>query len=89
MSANSGAAKLLGSIMAPLGKALTPSAAREILGLRADERARRRIKRLAAKCDRGTLTPEERAEYQVFVEVGDLVALLQSKARRFLAKHAN
>jgi hypothetical protein len=35
----------------------------------------------------GALTPEERAEYQLFVEVGDLVALLQTKARRYLAEH--
>jgi len=84
MSANTSATKLLGSIMSPLGKALTPAAAKEIVGLRADERAQRRIKRLASKCDHGTLTPEEQAEYRLFVEVVDWVALLQAKARRFL-----
>ena len=57
------------------------------LGLDAAEMARRRIEQLAAKCDAGALTPEERAEYQLFVEVGDLVALLQAKARRYLAEH--
>jgi len=30
--------------------------------------------------------PEERAEYQVFVEVGDLVAVLQAKARLYLSE---
>jgi hypothetical protein len=49
--------------------------------------ARHRIEQLAAKCDAGALTPEERAEYQLFVEVGDLVALLQAKGRRYLAEH--
>ena len=79
---------LLGRVIAPIGRCLTPAAAREILSLRADKSARRRIEQLAAKCDRGTLTPEERAEYQLFVEVGDLVAVLQAKARRYLAEHS-
>jgi len=56
-------------------------------GLQGDEMAPRRIEQLAAKCDAGALTPEERAEYQLFVAVGDLVALLQAKARRDLTEH--
>lgn len=79
---------MLGRVMAPFGRCLTPAAAKEILALRADAAATRRLGALAAKCDKGTLTPEERAEYQLFVEVGDLVALLQAKARRYLAEHS-
>ena len=71
-----------------MGRCLTPVAAKEILSLRADKSASRRLEALAAKCDKGALTPEERAEYQLFVEVGDLVALLQTKARRYLAEHS-
>ena len=81
------ATKLLGRAIAPLGRCLTPAAAKEILSLRADRAARRRIEILAAKCDAGILTPEERATYRLFVEVGDLVAILQVKARRYLAEH--
>ncbi len=87
MRTNTPATSLLGQVIEPLGRCLTPAAAKEILSLRADERARRRLHRLAAKCDAGTLTPEERAEYQLFVEVGDLVALLQARAHRYLAEH--
>jgi len=87
MPANTAATELLGRVIAPLGRCLTPVAAREILALHADEPACRRIEELAAKCDSETLTPEERAEYQLFVEVGDLVALLQAKARRYLSEH--
>ena len=43
------------------------------------------VARLARKCDEGRLTPEERAEYQLYVSVGDFVAVLQGKARRHLA----
>lgn len=87
MRPNTAATELLGRIIAPLGRCLTPAAAKEILSLHADESARRRIEDLAARSDTGALTPEERAEYQLFVEVGDLVALLQAKARRYLTQH--
>ena len=79
---------MLGRVIAPIGRCLTPAAAKEILSLRADAPASRRLEELAAKCNQGTLTPEERAEYQLFVEVGDLVALLQAKAHRYLAEHS-
>ena len=82
------AVALLGRVMSPFGRCLTPAAAKEILALRADAAATRRLGALAVKCDKGTLKPEERAEYQLFVEVGDLVALLQAKARRYLAEHS-
>lgn len=81
------ATALLGGIIEPIVRCLTPQAAREILALRADEDARRRVEELGAKSNEGQLTPDERAEYQLFVEVGDIVALLQARARRFLAEH--
>ena len=81
------ATEMLGRVIAPLGRCLTPTSAKEILLLHADESACRRIEELAAKCNVGALTPEERAEYQLFVEVGELVALLQAKAGRYLTEH--
>ena len=66
---------------------MTPADAKRILALRLGEQAQRRIQELADKCDAGTLTPEERTEYQLLVEAGDLVALLQVKVRRYLSEH--
>ena len=80
-------AQILGDLVEPLGRALTPAAAREILAVRASEAAEARIGELANKCDAGKLSPEERAEYQLYVEVGDVIALLQTRARLFLAQH--
>ena len=88
MQSTGTATGLLGRVIEPLGRCLTPASAREILKLRADKAASRRVEALAAKCDAGTLSPEEHAEYRLFVEVGDLVAILQAKARRYLAEHA-
>ncbi|MBI2928523.1 MAG: hypothetical protein HYY24_22875 [Verrucomicrobia bacterium] len=87
MNATVTPARLLGDIVEPLGRALTPSSAREILSIRASEAARGRVAELAERCNRGTLTTEERAEYQLFVEVGDIVALLQTRARIYLSEH--
>jgi hypothetical protein len=64
---------------------LTPETARAMLALKPEEQAVRRIDELADRSANGTLTAEERAEYQVFVELGDLVALLQAKARHYLS----
>jgi hypothetical protein len=76
---------MLAGMLEPLGQALTPAAAQAILSVRAGDAALARIEELARRCDEGSLTSEERAEYQLFVDVGDLIALLQARARRFLA----
>ena len=75
MRTKTNATSLLRRVLKPLGRCMTDTSAREILSLRADAASRRRIETLATKCDAGKLTPEERAEYRIFVEVGDLVAL--------------
>lgn len=64
---------------------MTPQSARQILKLKGGVAANRRLHALASKSEAGTLTPEERAQYELFVEVGDIVAVLQAKARVYLA----
>lgn len=71
-------------MVAPISRVLTPDAAREILQLRADEETQRRIDELADKCNEGTLTADERAEYQNFISWFNLLTLLQAKARTIL-----
>lgn len=85
MKTKATAASLLEAVLEPLGQCLSPQAARRIVAVRASPAANRRLARLARKCDEGRLSPEEQAEYHLFVEVGDFVALLQAKARRHLA----
>ncbi|MHB8524181.1 MAG: hypothetical protein ACYDH9_25960 [Limisphaerales bacterium] len=85
MKAKGNAQGLLGGVMEPLGRCLNAESARRIVALRAGPAAVRRVAQLARKCDEGRLAPQERAEYQFYIEVGDFVAVLQAKARRFLA----
>ena len=68
----------------PIGRALTPAAAREILDLRADDETQRQIDELAEKCNEGTLSAEERSEYQEFVSLFNVLTVLQARARSVL-----
>lgn len=43
-----------------------------------------RVAELGRKADDGTLTADEYREYESFVEIGDLLATLKAKARRYL-----
>ena len=43
---------------------------------------------LANKSSEGTLTPDERQEFEAYVRVGDVLALLKSKARLSLQKRS-
>ena len=72
----------------PIGRALTPDAARAILAVRADDETQEHIDKLADRCTDGNLTPEERAEYQEFVSLFNLLALLQVRARSVLQLNA-
>ncbi|MBY0522119.1 MAG: hypothetical protein K2R98_01900 [Gemmataceae bacterium] len=83
MDHHSGAA-VLDRILDPLAESLTPAAARALVKFRADPATQARIAMLADKCNAGSLSAKERAEYEAYVGAIDLVAILQSKARRVL-----
>jgi hypothetical protein len=78
---------LLERMVDPISRALTPEAAEEIVNLRVDQEAQQRIDVLADKCNEGTLTPDERAEYQEFVSYFNILTVLQARARSFLEGH--
>jgi hypothetical protein len=65
-------------------RSLTPAAARVLVDFRADPATVARVARLAEKCNEGELTAKERDDYEAYVRAADLIAILQSKARRLL-----
>ncbi len=77
-------ASTLDRLLDPVTACLTPQVARKIVELRLDPELTARIEWLAERANEGTLTPEEDAEYKDYVDGGDLIALLQVKARRLL-----
>jgi len=81
----SGTAAALDRMLTPVGEALTAEVAKRILALRADAVTQMRLDELAARNAGETITPEEREEYESLVAAGDLIAVLQAKARALTA----
>jgi hypothetical protein len=79
--------EILEQALDPFVDCLTPEAARKIVVLRADPEAQSRLDALADRANEGSLTPEERAEYEKFRAIFHVITLLQSKARRLLNGH--
>src|SRR5258708_32940203 len=75
----------LDRMLEPVSRCFTMEVADRLVQLRADPQIQIRIDELADKCTEGELTEEERREYETYVRAGNLIALLQAKARRFLA----
>jgi hypothetical protein len=80
--------KILDQLLEPVSRCLTPEVARALSNLRASAKAQARIEELADRCVEGKLTSEEEAEYDAYLWGGNLIAILQAKARALLAKQA-
>lgn len=78
------ATDFLSAYIEPLVEDLTPQQARKILATRPTEQLITRVGVLAERANAGTLTDQERAEYEYYVDVDDVVGLLKAKARSVL-----
>lgn len=65
---------------------MTPESAKRLLAFRADPQLQALVDELADKCNEGTLSAKEEADYASYVAFGTFVALLKSKARQLLAE---
>ena len=81
-----GSTALLERLLEPVSRSLNAEAAKELVKLKADTKTQARVDELARKCNEGELTPSERSEYERYVTAGNLVAILQAKARLTLSK---
>ena len=66
---------------------LPRAAAEAVLHLELAPADQTRMDELAAKCNQGTLAPEEGVEYDGYIAVADLLSLWKSKARLALKRH--
>jgi hypothetical protein len=85
MPTNTPPTRILDRLLDPVGRCLSGKAARALAGLRADEETQARVSELAERCNQGSLSAEERAEYEAYVMAASIVAILQAKARARLA----
>jgi hypothetical protein len=75
---------VLDEMLEPLSRSLGVETARALVSLHPTPRTEARVQELAEKCNEGQLTPEEREEYEAYVEASTLIGILQAKARRVL-----
>lgn len=68
------------------GGELLPEAAEYLLSIRFAESDVDRMRQLAERSESGELTDEERAEFDSYLHVGNLLAVIQSKARLALRR---
>jgi hypothetical protein len=77
---------VLERMLGPVTRSLNVDAAKKLVRLKADAKVQARVAKLARKCNEGQLTAEELAEYDRYIAVADVVAILQAHARLLLAK---
>ena len=57
----------LAKILDPVAQCFTPEVAKRVAELGADPAVQARIEKLAEKCNKGTITPEEMVEYDAYI----------------------
>jgi hypothetical protein len=76
--------RVLRSVFDLTGRGMTTPLAESILALDFPQQDGARINELNAKANEGMLTGAEEAELEAYVNIGDLLAYWQSKARQAL-----
>jgi hypothetical protein len=75
---------ILERLLDPIGQALTPEVARQLMALQVDPAVQARMEELADKCTEGQLSADEHAEYETYVRAIEFIGVLQAKARHRL-----
>jgi prophage DNA circulation protein len=83
-----GGTAMLDELLEPVTRALSREVAQALVNVKASDTAQARISELAEKCNEGLLTSGERAEYESYVQAVDMISVLQTKARLWLARHS-
>ena len=76
--------EVLHRVLEPILRSLPREAASQIARAEADKELQSRVQELAGKANEGTLSADERQEYEAYVDAGDIVATLQAVARKTL-----
>jgi hypothetical protein len=79
---------VLDRLLDPVSRCFTPETAKALVQVQADPTAQARIQELAEKCNEGELSADERSEYQTYVHTGNIIGILQAKARLYLKQRA-
>ncbi|HTX35525.1 MAG TPA: hypothetical protein VME43_10895 [Bryobacteraceae bacterium] len=81
MSAASG----LDGLLEPLSRCLDAESARRIVDLQVDPPVQERMDILAKGANEGTLSDNDRSEYEALINAADFISILKLKAQFYLA----
>jgi len=70
------------SLLESAARCLDTQSVQALGRLELDEPTKLRLNQLAHKANEGELTPDESAEYERFIDLGDIIATLRLKAER-------
>ena len=84
-SANS----VVDELLDPVGNCLTLEVAQRLAGLRATPQVQEKLDAFADKSSEGTLTAEERSEYEASLRAINFISVLQLKARALISRAAS
>ena len=76
-------------LLDPVGHCLTPEVAERIAELRATADVQEKLDSFAEKSSEGTLTAEERIQYEASLRAINFISLLQLKARALISRPAD
>ncbi len=79
----------LDSLMEPLSLCLDEESARRLIEFQINAPVQERIAVLGDRANEGTLSAEERAEYEALINAADFIAILKLKARQRLNRARN
>lgn len=80
------ATDFLSSYIEPLADELTLQQAQTILAVKPSDELVGKVRMLADKANAGTLSEQERSEYEYYIDVDDVIGLLKAKARGLLGR---
>jgi CYTH domain-containing protein len=83
------ATDFLSTYLDPIAEELTPQQAERILATKPSHELVARVEVLGDKANLGTLTEQERAEYEYYIDVDEAISLLKAKARDILSRPAS
>jgi hypothetical protein len=86
IASENGKTAILSRVLDPESEPMTPEAARYFLNVKFPHEDADRMNALAEKSRQGTLTENEHRMLENYCRVGDLLGILQSRARMYLKK---
>jgi hypothetical protein len=81
------AVETLDGLLGPFSRCLDDESARRVADFQIDPSVQAKVDALAERANDGVLTPEERSEYEAFINTAHVITILKLKARRHLASN--